>query len=786
MSGKPLRLLAVMALAMSATIGFAASIASAGEKGDDAAKAAADDPRSGAAINLQSARNPHPEPLPRSGYAPSAIELLPTNSVNNRAADTGATDTQSETTVIDLGGGRLVAAFNDSGSFGLGNGRHFTGYAYSSNRGRTWTDPGILPDSTEGDGGDPVLAHNSGTGRVFLATLGFFTGENIQVFRSDDGGHTFLAPVNATPGYGGSGDFQDKNWLTVDNFPGGGNGNAYLCWTRFYAGGAEIRFTRSTDQGATFGPNLGTLVSTGGQGCFVTVGPDHAVYVFYYRGTGPSGQGGDNRIYMRRSADNGATFQPEVMVADLFTTTTNGNLDLNGGVRSNSFPHAAVNSDPKKPTLVAIYNDDPNLADPNDNGDIFMVTSINGGASWSPPKRVNDDTAGDQFFPTVAFDENGNLMIGYYSRSYDSIDNLAFHRRGRLGMLKGKKGKKFKLYQSFQMAPNTPVAIGQDPAINPTYMGDYDQIAGEGSWFSSTFSANRDGDAFFKNQPDVFFGRIRSAPRLADLSVKITKAPKKLELGKKTKLKVEVRSTGGKAEDAFVALPRVPGLIYKAANGTNCTVINSFVDCNLGKVKPGKTSKLKVIAFAYQARKVKALALGTTSSDDHSAGNNTGKAKFKVVAGGATTQTFSSGNIAVPINDLSTSEISIVVPPGGDVVSASVGLRLNHTFDADLDISLVAPNGQQINLSSDNGGSGDNYGTGANDCSGAPTVLDDTGPVPITSGTAPFTGTYQPEEPLFNFTGVPSGGTWKLRIYDDAGADTGTIGCVNLSILRQP
>ncbi|MEP6817517.1 MAG: sialidase family protein [Marmoricola sp.] len=245
------------------------------------------DPRSSGALNLLAARNPGVS-SPKMFKTDARLQISQT-SVNNPGADATAQDTQSETSVAAIGSG-VTVAYNDSASFNANN--QFTGYARSGNNGLSFADRGALPASPEGDGGDPVLAADQSAGVVYMATLGFTTGHNIQVFKSTDGGVTFAAPVNGTPGFGVTGEFQDKNWTTVDNFAGTGQHNVYLCWTRFGAGGQEeVRLTRSTDSGATFGPTLGTLVSTGGQGCFVTVSTDHSVSMFYYRGTGGRGTG---------------------------------------------------------------------------------------------------------------------------------------------------------------------------------------------------------------------------------------------------------------------------------------------------------------------------------------------------------------------------------------------------------------------------------------------------------------------------------------------------------------
>lgn len=149
------------------------------------------------------------------------------------------------------------------------------------------------------------------------------------------------------------------------------------------------------------------------------------------------------------------------------------------------------------------------------------------------------------------------------------------------------------------------------------------------------------------------------------------------------------------------------------------------------------------------------------------------------------TANYSTGGVAVPIPDLTTIESPITVVDTGVVADVNVRIRLNHTFDGDLDIFLVGPDNTTIELSTDNGGAGDNFGAGATDCTGTFTVFDDAAASSIVGAIAPFAGSFRPEQPLSAFNGKSLAGTWKLRITDDAGADVGTLFCWELQISRQ-
>jgi subtilisin-like proprotein convertase family protein len=130
------------------------------------------------------------------------------------------------------------------------------------------------------------------------------------------------------------------------------------------------------------------------------------------------------------------------------------------------------------------------------------------------------------------------------------------------------------------------------------------------------------------------------------------------------------------------------------------------------------------------------------------------------------TITFCSADLPKPILDNQTTYDTIMVSTQGIVVDLNVRLTIYHTWDADISIMLIAPGYDSADISSRNGGSGDNY---------INTVFDDEASTPITSGTPPFTGSYRPEQPLSSFDSLPLTGSWVLKVRDDFAQDTGQL-----------
>lgn len=148
---------------------------------------------------------------------------------------------------------------------------------------------------------------------------------------------------------------------------------------------------------------------------------------------------------------------------------------------------------------------------------------------------------------------------------------------------------------------------------------------------------------------------------------------------------------------------------------------------------------------------------------------------------------FNNGDcqLNLPLPDLTCQDFSVSVTGelgtlGTDTYLEEIRLIIDHTWDSDLDIYLTSPNGQTVELTTDNGSGGDNYGLSNSTCSDYTTFISDLksgscSAVPVTVGLSPFLGSYLPEQNLSDFnTGSPNG-AWTLNICDDAQASIGAL-----------
>jgi subtilisin-like proprotein convertase family protein len=160
-----------------------------------------------------------------------------------------------------------------------------------------------------------------------------------------------------------------------------------------------------------------------------------------------------------------------------------------------------------------------------------------------------------------------------------------------------------------------------------------------------------------------------------------------------------------------------------------------------------------------------------------------------LVASGPTTPSSgsvadSTGTISVTVPDATASGASIPVtvtgiPGGATITGVTAKFNTTMTFDGDLTINLTAPNGNTINLVNRRGGGGANFTN---------TTVSSAGGLALSTGVAPFTGTYAADlATAVGTTGLPitntawaalyslPNGTWTLSARDWAGGDVATM-----------
>jgi subtilisin-like proprotein convertase family protein len=113
---------------------------------------------------------------------------------------------------------------------------------------------------------------------------------------------------------------------------------------------------------------------------------------------------------------------------------------------------------------------------------------------------------------------------------------------------------------------------------------------------------------------------------------------------------------------------------------------------------------------------------------------------------------------------------SLMIPFNVNINDINVFVAIHHTDETNLDVSLIAPNGEIVELSTDNvtAGAYDNLIT----------IFDDQAVNIVTNTTyTSFLPAIRPEVNMFNtFGGDYTQGIWRLRVVDDGGtADTGRL-----------
>ncbi len=324
-------------------------------------------------------------------------------------------------------GNIVLATWRD---FRLGYRR--TGIGRSTDGGATWIDSltDLLMDYNNQQSDPTMTTLDDGT--MICCYLDYsptaVDDSSFVIFiRTTDKGISWTGPHPVTTDHGAW--FEDKQFITADRTGGPYNGNVYVGWARF-PNPTRIMFARSTDGGVTFGDTMIVGPSQVHPPCSYTidagqftqpiVGADGSVYVFWSGADLiPDECAGYYAMKMSKSTDGGQTWpimeEPifyfnNVVYADGNIDVYNaaaGDADITGGPYDGNIYISTTNGKPDG----ALYHDD-----------IVMIKSTDGGQTWLPPLRVNDDPLGfdvDQFHPWLTVNQDGVIVMIFYDQRLD-------------------------------------------------------------------------------------------------------------------------------------------------------------------------------------------------------------------------------------------------------------------------------------------------------------------------------------------------------------------------------
>ena len=210
--------------------------------------------------------------------------------------------------------------------------------------------------------------------------------------------------------FGFAGRFVDKEWMEVDAYPASPcAGNVYVTWTDFrgVAGGFPIRFSRSTDGGATFSAAKtlsggGEAGTRGNQGSDIGVAPDGTVYVVY-RTFATGGNDLQSTVNFVKSSDCGRSWSKPTAIGSITSPQAPG-VEF----RTPTFAFVSIDDTNSSTVFVAYQNF------VGGDYDVYVQRSLDAGANWEAPVQVNTDP-GDrhQIFPTIDV-ANGTLHVAWY------------------------------------------------------------------------------------------------------------------------------------------------------------------------------------------------------------------------------------------------------------------------------------------------------------------------------------------------------------------------------------
>lgn len=666
--------------------------------------------------------------------------------------------------------------------------------AYSTDGGASWTpvDPvdRVIADGTDGlpesccDASVSVAADRYGN--FFLVYLRTAAPSGIVVLVSTNGGRSYRHQTTLAPGHAAG-----QPTLATGCDPGCASSTVWVTYSDTLLPGTPVVVNGARVLGLgnlqPFGGTQAVPASAGGNFGDLAIGPQGQVVVaFQTTGT----NSGPSLVYTATDPDGigAAGFGTPVLAA------------VSGVGDGESIPAqptrgidaaAGLAYDRILGRLHLVYADQ---AGTNAGAtEILARHSDNHGASWSAPRRVNNDLSGrSHFLPRIACDPvTGFAAVAWLDAREDAGDGSASDRTPG-------PNNDVRLYVAVSLdagatwSPNLRVSSGvsaQAASMNWNNFGEYLALAFQGGQVVAAWpdNSNSTGDSpGGTNSTEIYTATLAAGGsalfRIWDVVLSAENcqpANGAVDPGELVTVDIALQNIGsGDVFNLEAALLPTGGVLQP--DGPQ----------NYGYIGVGDPEVSRPYSFLASGDCGGVVTL-TLELRDGAA--SFGTVTFPLRLGRLATNGLSFSNAApITIQDdneaapyPSTLTVSGVTSP---VTNVTVTLhRFIHTYPADVDVLLVGPGGQSVMLLSD-AGAGHNVDgtlTFADDGAALPQILplnpgryapgnlDDplnpADPLPFPAPEAPYGTT------LAAFSGANPNGEWKLYVFDDSGGDAGQI-----------
>lgn len=635
--------------------------------------------------------------------------------------------------------------------FGSSNAIAFSGASFtfisegvyvSNNNGISWFGSDTLQGAPIGNhGGDPAPSVDK-NGALIMTHLGFSTA-GMFGNGSTNNGATWSANFTIQAGS------VDKNLGCSDDDPTSPfYGRSYVAYVAFVSP-YPCRISFTTTGGTTWSAPVTPITPAAGyivRGTDMCVGPGGVVYSVWANGLG---NGIEDFLSFVKSTDGGVTWTGSNNVVDMNGLLVFGTGFAPYGIRMNSFPRIAVDkTGGARNGWIYVCASQKNLAPAGSDADIVLYRSSNGGTSWMPTVRVNQDPLNNgklQFYNAVCVDNQGGVNCLYYSNTNTASDSAEVILARSLD-----GGATFSevVLSDHRFRPKQVSLSG----IAAGYAGDYIGITHHGGkvhgiWMDDVTGNYQAWTANITAGPppvnDVSVGPFLSFPGSFTANTPYT-------------IKARVTNGGTAAQTSLPVRFSVNGVIQTT---------NTIPSLPAGVSDSSAFSWTPAVQGSYTLRIFSGAAV------DENRFNDTVTTVVSVLPQGTinqqTTICRNGLNKAITDNQTTYDTINVNIPNSFNVVDVNVKIdTVIHTFDGDLlfTLSHLAGSSGIINRV---GSGGDNF---------IGTMLNDSASTPIASGTAPFSaGPYIPSSPLSTFNGLVTNGPWILSIADMAGGDVGSL-----------